>query len=101
MAWGIVDSLRHYQPSVQRKADESLELNLPDGVAKAGREEGSDLIGGSAIVAPSGEIVAQARTVGDEVIVAECDLDAAAAYRRDMMDLARHRRPDQYGLLVR
>jgi len=71
------------------------------GVAKAGREEGSDLIGGSAIVAPSGEIVAQARTVGDEVIVAECDLDAAAAYRRDMMDLARHRRPDQYGLLVR
>jgi len=24
MAWGIVDSLRHYQPSVQRKADESL-----------------------------------------------------------------------------
>jgi predicted amidohydrolase len=71
------------------------------GVAKAGREEGSDLIGGSAIIAPSGEIVAQARTLGDEVIVAECDLDAAAAYRRDMMDLARHRRPDQYGLLVR
>ncbi len=24
MAWGIVDSLRHYQPSVQRKPDESL-----------------------------------------------------------------------------
>jgi predicted amidohydrolase len=71
------------------------------GVAKAGREEGCDLIGGSAIIAPSGEIVAQARTLGDEVIVAECDLDAAAAYRRDMMDLARHRRPDQYALLVR
>ncbi len=71
------------------------------GVAKAGREEGSDLIGGSVIVAPSGEIVAQARTLADEVIVAECDLDAAVAYRRDMMDLARHRRPDQYGLLVR
>lgn len=71
------------------------------GVAKAGREEGCDMIGGSAIIAPSGEIVAQARTLGDEVIVAECDLDAAAAYRLDMMDLARHRRPDQYGLLVR
>lgn len=24
MAWGIIDSLRHYQPSVQRKPDESL-----------------------------------------------------------------------------
>ena len=71
------------------------------GVAKAGREESSALIGGSAIIAPSGEIVAQARTVGDEVIVAECDLDAAAAYRRDMFDFARHRRPDQYGIITR
>jgi N-carbamoyl-D-amino-acid hydrolase len=32
------------------------------GVAKAGREEGCDLIGGSLIVAPTGEIVAQAAT---------------------------------------
>ena len=71
------------------------------GVAKAGHEEGSNLIGGSVIIAPSGEIVAQARTLDDEVIVAECDLEAAAAYKRDMFDLARHRRPDQYGLLVR
>jgi N-carbamoyl-D-amino-acid hydrolase len=70
------------------------------GVAKAGREAGHDLIGGSVIIAPSGEIVAQARTLGDEIIVAECDLDAAIAYRRDMFDLRRHRRPDQYRLLV-
>lgn len=71
------------------------------GVAKAGCEEGSDLIGGSVIVAPSGEIVAQARTLSDEVIVAECDFEAAAAYRRDMFDFARHRRPDQYAIITR
>lgn len=71
------------------------------GVAKAGREAGSHLIGGSAIIAPSGEIVAQARTVDDEIIVAECDLDAAAAYRRDMFDFRRHRRPEVYDLLTR
>ena len=40
------------------------------GVAKAGREEGVDMLGGSAIVSPNGEIVAQARSVDDEVVVA-------------------------------
>jgi predicted amidohydrolase len=71
------------------------------GVAKAGCEEGSNLIGGSAIIAPTGEIVAMTRTLGDEIIVAECDLDAAVAYRKDMFDFARHRRPDQYGIICR
>ena len=32
-------------------------------------------IGGSCIIAPTGEIVAQATTDGDEVIVADMDLD--------------------------
>ncbi|MEH2204487.1 MAG: N-carbamoyl-D-amino-acid hydrolase [Nostoc sp.] len=45
------------------------------GVAKAGREEGCDLIGDSAIIAPSGEIVAKSITLGDELIVARCNLD--------------------------
>ena len=39
------------------------------GVAKAGREEDCDLIGGSCIVAPTGEIVAQAKTLEDELVV--------------------------------
>src|SRR5262244_2971799 len=43
------------------------------GVAKAGCEEGCELLGQSAIIAPSGEIVAMASTVGDELIVARCD----------------------------
>ena len=34
------------------------------GVAKAGAEDGFDMMGGSVICAPSGEIVAMARTVG-------------------------------------
>src|SRR6201988_5023107 len=45
------------------------------GVAKAGKEEGCDLIGQSAIIAPSGEIVACCATLGDELITARCDLD--------------------------
>ena len=45
------------------------------GVAKAGHEEGCDLIGGTCIIAPTGEIVAECKSLSDEVIIAECDLD--------------------------
>jgi N-carbamoyl-D-amino-acid hydrolase len=70
------------------------------GVAKCGREEGCDLIGQSAIIAPSGEIVAQAATLGDELITARCDLDLCRSYRTTMFDFARHRQPQHYGLIV-
>jgi predicted amidohydrolase len=70
------------------------------GVAKAGDEDGHRLMGGTAIIAPSGEIVARARTVGDELIVAECDLDASAYGKRTMFNFAAHRRIEHYGLIT-
>ncbi|WP_323772232.1 N-carbamoyl-D-amino-acid hydrolase [Antarctobacter sp.] len=69
--------------------------------AKAGREEGCDLIGGSCIVAPTGEILARAATVADEVITARVDLDRCAEIRRNVFDFALHRQPGDYGLLTR
>jgi predicted amidohydrolase len=68
--------------------------------AKSGDEDGSHLIGGSAVVAPSGEVVAKARTEGDEVVVAEVDLDYSEPYRRSVFDFAAHRRPENYTLIV-
>jgi hypothetical protein len=70
------------------------------GVAKAGREEGIDHIGGSCIVHPSGTILAQCAGLGDEVGVADCDLDDCTSYKTTVFDLARHRQPDQYGPLT-
>ncbi|MBL8702378.1 MAG: N-carbamoyl-D-amino-acid hydrolase [Alphaproteobacteria bacterium] len=70
------------------------------GVAKAGVEEGVDQIGQSCIVAPSGEIVAQATTLGDEVIVARVDLDRCKVYQQHIFNFARHRRPEHYHLIV-
>lgn len=70
------------------------------GVAKAGLEEGCDLIGGSLIVAPTGEVVAEAATLGDEVIVAEVDLDRCAEIRANIFNFALHRQPQDYGLLT-
>jgi predicted amidohydrolase len=68
--------------------------------AKSGDEDGRHLIGGSAVVAPSGEIVAKARTEGDEVVLAEVDLDYAEMYKQSVFNFAAHRRPEHYSLIV-
>jgi predicted amidohydrolase len=70
------------------------------GVAKAGNEDEHHLMGGSAIVAPTGEIVALCEGLGDELAVAPCDLDACDFGKRTIFNFAAHRRPDQYRLIV-
>jgi N-carbamoyl-D-amino-acid hydrolase len=70
------------------------------GVAKGGIEEGVDSLAQSAIIAPSGQIVAQAVSTGDELIVANCDLDWCAKYKETLFEFSRYRRPEMYGLIV-
>ncbi|MBI3516421.1 MAG: N-carbamoyl-D-amino-acid hydrolase [Proteobacteria bacterium] len=70
------------------------------GVAKCGIEEGCEMIGGSAIIAPSGEIVAQCATQGDELAVARCDLDRCASYKTTTFNFAVHRQPQHYTLIT-
>jgi predicted amidohydrolase len=69
------------------------------GVAKAGVEEGCDLAGGSCIIAPSGEIIAQAVSKGDELIVARCELDLALENKRGVLNFA-NREPQHYKLIT-
>jgi N-carbamoyl-D-amino-acid hydrolase len=66
------------------------------GVAKGGVEEGVDSLGQSCIIAPSGQIVAQALTTDDEVIVARCDLDWCGRYKNTLFNFDRYRRPEVY-----
>ena len=70
------------------------------GVAKAGAEEGCDLLGESAIIAPSGEVQAVTATVGDELVVATADLDLCARYKETLFDFDRYRRPEVYGRIT-
>ena len=70
------------------------------GVAKCGVEEGCEMIGNSSIIAPTGEVVAQALTQGDELIVARCDLDLCRSYKATTFNFARHREPEQYRMIV-
>jgi predicted amidohydrolase len=66
------------------------------GVAKGGVEAGVDSLAQSMIVAPSGQIVAQAYTSGDELVVASCDLDWCKRYTGTLFDFDRYRRPEMY-----
>ena len=70
------------------------------GVAKAGEEEGVDQIGQSCIIAPSGELMVQCTTLGDELQVARCDLDLCKSYKDSIFNFAKHRRPEHYRLIV-
>ena len=70
------------------------------GVAKAGDEDGNDLMGGSVIIAPTGEIVAQCRTLEDELVTADCDLDACRFGMDTIFNFDAHRRIEHYGLIT-
>lgn len=94
------DHLQYFHNALSLQAGAYQNGAWAVGVAKAGREEGCDLIGGSLIVAPTGEIVAQASRVGDEVITAQVELDRCSEIRRNIFNFRLHRQPSEYGLLV-
>ena len=70
------------------------------GVAKGGVEEGVDSLAESMIIAPSGQIIAQATTAQDELVVADCDLDWCKHYKETLFDFERYRRPEMYDLIA-
>jgi predicted amidohydrolase len=69
------------------------------GVAKAGVEDGVELIGGSAIINPVGQVLAKAATTGDELVAARIDLDQMTPVRKRWNFLGR-RQPQHYGILL-
>jgi predicted amidohydrolase len=90
-------TLRTWHSQLAAQSNAYMNATWAVTVAKAGDEDGSGLIGGSCIVDPNGRIVAEAKTLGDEVIVAECDLDACSQGKAKMFNFAAHRRPHWYG----
>jgi predicted amidohydrolase len=84
----------HHRLSVQSGAYQNATWVVA--TAKAGCEEGSDLIGGSCIVAPTGEIVAESATLDDELITHDCDLDLGGYLRAGIMNFERNRMIEHY-----
>ena len=63
-------------------------------------EDGHPLLAGSVIANPDGEIVARAKTEGDEVVMHPCDLDDTVFGKETIFDFARHRRTEHYGRIT-
>jgi len=68
--------------------------------AKCGAEDGFGMIGGSAIVAPTGEIAAQTLSEEDELITTTLDLELGDYLRRTVFNFEKHRRTEHYGLIT-
>ncbi len=93
-------ALRTFHSRLVAQANAYMNACWAVAVAKAGNEDGSGLIGGSCIVDPNGIVVAEAATLGDEVVAADCDLDACAQGKHKMFNFAAHRRPQWYGAIT-
>ena len=89
-------ALRTFHSQLVAQANAYMNATWAVAVAKAGDEDGSGLIGGSCIVDPNGRIVAEAASLSDELIVADCDLDMCRQGKEKMFNFAAHRRPEHY-----
>ncbi len=67
---------------------------------KAGSEDGLEYIGGSEIIAPTGEVLAEAQTNGDELVVATVQLHTIGQLKAKW-DFLPDRRPELYHNLTR
>ena len=88
----------HHLISMQANAYQNAAWVLA--AAKAGKEDGFGMIGGSVIIAPTGEIAARALGEDDEVIAATLDLDLGVYIRRTIFNFEKHRRIEHYGLIT-
>jgi N-carbamoyl-D-amino-acid hydrolase len=95
---GIEKRLFHHRLSLQAGAYQNSTWVVA--VAKAGTEDGHHLMGGTCIVHPDGEIVAELEGEEDGVIVHPCDLDATRFGKETIFDFKRHRRIEHYGRIT-
>ncbi|HYZ62901.1 MAG TPA: N-carbamoyl-D-amino-acid hydrolase [Acetobacteraceae bacterium] len=91
---------RTFHSTLAVQANAYMNATWAVAVAKAGVEDGAGLIGGSCIIDPNGRLVAQATTLGDEVIVADVDFEACRQGKEKMFHFASHRRPQWYRPIV-
>ena len=68
--------------------------------AKAGEEDGQALIGGSCIIAPTGEMATLVPSFEDDVVVHRADMGRIEACRQVNFDFVRYRRPAAYRLIA-
>jgi predicted amidohydrolase len=93
-----VETLRQQQP-LRMCAGANMNGYFVVAPGKAGVERGVEYIGDSMVIGPWGNILHRARSDGDELVIADVDLDHATEVKA-RLDLANRRRPDAYRALV-
>ncbi len=94
----LAQRMFHHKLSIQAGAYQNSTWVVA--VAKAGDEDGHHLMGGTCIVNPDGEIVAELESEDDGIVVHDCDLDATRFGKETIFDFARHRRVEHYGRIT-
>jgi len=95
-----LDHLQNFQHLLSMQAGAYQNGCWVVGVAKAGEEEGVRQIGQTAIIAPSGEIVARSATLSEELVVYRLDLDLVRPYKERLFNFAQHRRIEHYQIIA-
>lgn len=97
-AEGHAQRMFHHRLSVQAGCYQNSTWGVA--VAKAGNEDGHHLMGGTLIVNPDGELIAELPHEDDGLLVHDCDLDATRFGKDTIFDFKRHRRVEHYGLIT-
>lgn len=98
--WDEPPHLRMHTHLISLQASAYQNAIFIGAAAKCGSEDGHHMIGGSVIVAPTGEIVAQTATEEDEVLFSSVNLAVTEGFRNHVFNFAKHRRPEHYRLIV-
>lgn len=92
--------LRMFQSRLCMQAGAYQNSTFVVGVAKAGLEDGVALMAGTCIINPDGRVIAETFGLGDEIAVADCDLDDCLNGKAEEFNFERNRRPELYDGLV-
>ncbi|OKL63234.1 hypothetical protein UA08_01330 [Talaromyces atroroseus] len=92
------DAVFHHKLSCQ--GNSYMNACFSVNIAKAGSEDGHPLIAGTIIVHPNGRILAESKSKDDELVAAEIDLADCRRGKEKTFAFHKHRRPEQYGLIV-
>ena len=98
--WNEPPHLRMFHHLITLQASAYQNVLWIGAAAKCGFEDGYHMIGGSVIVSPTGEIVAQSSGEEDEVIFSQIDLSLGDNFRKNVFNFAKHRSPEHYRLIV-
>jgi len=98
--WKEPQHLRMFHHLLSLQASAYQNATWVAAAGKAGIEDGYHMIAGSAIVAPTGEIVAQSVSEEDEVVATTIDLGWCDNYKQYVFNFAKHRRPEHYQVIT-